>query len=63
MSDNGGPIPPEIAENIFTPFFSTKNGGSGIGLAISRQIVHMHGGTLRLTHNSHKRVTFTIILD
>ena len=63
VSDNGGPIPPEIAENIFTPFFSTKNGGSGIGLAISRQIVHMHGGTLRLTHNSHKRVTFTIILD
>lgn len=63
VSDNCGPIAPEIAENIFAPFFSTKKNGSGIGLAVSRQIVHMHGGTLRLTHNSHKRVTFTIVLD
>ncbi len=63
VSDNGAPIPPEIAENIFTPFFSTKKEGSGIGLAVSRQIVHMHGGTLRLTHNRAGRVAFTIVLD
>ena len=63
VSDNGAPIPPEIAENIFTPFFSTKKEGSGIGLAVSRQIVHMHGGTLRLTHNRVGRVAFTIVLD
>lgn len=63
VSNNGDAIPPEIAENIFTPFFSTKKDGSGIGLAISRQIVHMHGGSLRLTHNRNGRVAFTIILD
>lgn len=63
VSDNGDAIPPEIAENIFTPFLSTKTDGSGIGLAVSRQIVHMHGGTLRLTHNRAGRVAFTIVLD
>ena len=63
VSNNCGPIPPEVAENIFTPFFTTKNGGSGIGLAVSRQIAHLHGGTLRLTRNQPDRVTFTMVLD
>lgn len=58
-----GPIPNEIAENIFTPFFTTKQDGSGIGLAVSRQIVRLHGGTLRLTSNRHNRIAFTLILD
>lgn len=63
VSNNCGPIPNEIAENIFTPFFTTKRDGSGIGLAISRQIIRLHGGTLRLTSNRHERVTFTIVID
>ena len=58
-----GPIPNEIAENIFTPFFTTKQDGSGIGLAVSRQIVRLHGGTLRLTSNRHNKIAFTLILD
>ncbi|MBR5491500.1 MAG: GHKL domain-containing protein [Alistipes sp.] len=58
-----GPIPNEIAEDIFTPFFTTKQDGSGIGLAVSRQIVRLHGGTLRLTSNRHNKIAFTLALD
>ncbi|MDR0538343.1 MAG: PAS domain-containing protein [Tannerellaceae bacterium] len=48
ISDNGPGIPPEISSQIFIPFFSTKEGGSGIGLSISRQIMRLHGGSLTL---------------
>ncbi|KAA5433275.1 ATP-binding protein, partial [Bacteroides cellulosilyticus] len=41
-------IPPEVAEHIFIPFFTTKEGGSGIGLSISRQIMRLSGGSLSL---------------
>ncbi len=63
VSNNCGPIPPDVAENIFTPFFTTKDGGSGIGLAVSRQIVRLHGGSLRLTSNRPDCVAFTVTLD
>lgn len=48
VSDSGGPIPPEVEERIFIPFFTTKTDGSGIGLSISRQIMRLSGGTLTL---------------
>lgn len=60
ISNNGGAIPAEIAENIFMPFFTTKKDGSGIGLSISRQIMRLHGGSLRLTSNTDTKVTFTL---
>ncbi len=63
LTNNGSAIPPEVAENIFTPFFTTKEEGSGIGLAVSRQIVRLHGGSLRLKHNLEGRITFVIVLD
>ena len=61
ISNNGGAIPAEIAENIFTPFFTTKEDGSGIGLSLSRQIMRLHGGSLRLTSNTENKVTFTLV--
>lgn len=44
VTDNGGGFPQEAAENLFTPFFTTKPSGQGIGLAVCRQIVSNHGG-------------------
>lgn len=48
IKNNGPEIPLEIAEHIFIPFFTTKEGGSGIGLSISRQIMRLSGGSLTL---------------
>lgn len=60
FSNNGGAIPAEVAENIFTPFYTTKPDGSGIGLSLSRRIMQLHDGSLRLTSNTDHRVTFTL---
>ena len=63
LSNNAGKISDEIAENIFTPFFTTKRDGSGIGLAVSRQIIRLHGGTLLLSKNIEEKVAFTIVME
>lgn len=47
IANNGDPIPPEVLENIFIPFFTTKENGSGIGLSVSRYIMRLHGGNLK----------------
>lgn len=49
ITDNGPGIPDAMKPNLFQPFFSTKPGGSGIGLSLSRQIARLHGGDLTLT--------------
>lgn len=46
VKDNGPGISDEIADEIFIPFFTTKENGSGIGLSYSRQIIRAHGGSL-----------------
>lgn len=61
VADNGCGISPDAADSIFLPFFTTKSGGSGIGLSLSRQIVSMHGGTLKFDSSS-SGTTFTIQL-
>lgn len=48
VSNNGPAIPSEEADHIFVPFFTTKEGGSGIGLSISRQIMRLSGGSIIL---------------
>lgn len=47
VRDNGPGVPDQLVNQIFTPFFSTKANGSGIGLAMVRQLVHRNGGTVR----------------
>jgi len=47
VEDSGSGVPDELKEKIFEPFVSSRSSGSGLGLAIAREIVEMHGGTLR----------------
>ncbi len=51
ISDSGVRIDEEVAESMFIPFFTTKEGGSGIGLSISRQIMRLHNGSISLLQN------------
>ncbi len=59
VSDNGLGIPEEIQDEIFIPFFTTKESGSGIGLSYSRQIIRAHGGSL-LSQSKQGETVFTV---
>lgn len=59
VSDNGPGIPDEIADEIFIPFFTTKDNGSGIGLSYSRQIIRAHAGSLNCRSKAGETV-FTL---
>ncbi len=59
VENNGPQIPKEILNDIFVPFFTTKENGSGVGLSISKQIMRMHGGSLKVFSN--EKVTRFII--
>lgn len=48
IHDNGDGIPEDIREKLFTPFFSTKSGGTGLGLYIVREILETHRGEIDL---------------
>lgn len=58
IANNGPAIPPDVAEHIFIPFFTTKENGSGIGLSISRQIMRLSGGNISLRQG--KETTFVL---
>ncbi len=58
VSDNGPGIPREIMEQIFVPFFTTREKGSGIGLSLSRQIMRLHGGSLQVRSVPEKETAF-----
>lgn len=58
VADNGPGIPAERLSAVFTPFYSTKPGGSGIGLSISRRIMRMHGGDLTVASSPGVRTAF-----
>lgn len=60
ISNNGDPIPADVAAQIFTPFFTTKPTGSGVGLSLSQRLIHRMSGTLTLI--SPSPTTFSIIL-
>ena len=61
VTNDGRPISRESQEEIFVPFFTTKQEGTGIGLSLSRQIMRLHNGTLNLTGSDEKQTTFTLI--
>jgi signal transduction histidine kinase len=60
VMDNGPGIPPEQMDEIFVPFFTTKQGGTGIGLSLSKQIMHLHGGNLRVHSVAYQNTSFIL---
>jgi signal transduction histidine kinase len=62
FQDSGLGILPEHQENIFEPFFSTKSGGTGLGLTVSYNIISSHGGTLDLVDGRGTGACFRVFL-
>jgi PAS domain S-box-containing protein len=62
VHDSGAGLPEADVRRIFTPFFSTKPDGMGVGLSISRSIVEAHGGRLNLASNSPEGAIFELDL-
>ncbi|HKJ45208.1 MAG TPA: HAMP domain-containing sensor histidine kinase [Balneolales bacterium] len=62
VTDNGAGINKDEMNKIFIPFYSTKKDGSGIGLSLSRQIMHLHGGSITAQSEPGKNTTFMLTL-
>ncbi len=60
--DNGVGMTEDIREQIFVPFFTTREEGSGIGLSLCKQIIRLHGGLLGVESSKNQGTSFTIIL-
>ncbi len=60
VTDTGPGIPDELRERVFYPFFTTKQRGSGVGLAQAQKIVVGHGGRLELSSESGRGSTFRV---
>ena len=62
VSNNGPKIAPEIAEQMFVPFFTTKEEGSGIGLSLSKQMMRLQGGNVSLLPYRDEWTTFVVMV-
>ncbi|MGX1902455.1 two-component system sensor histidine kinase NtrB [Thermolongibacillus altinsuensis] len=60
--DNGPGIPPTIIDHIFEPFFSTKESGTGLGLSLSRKIIELHHGSMKVSSQPENGTCFIIEL-
>jgi two-component system sensor histidine kinase HydH len=62
VRDQGQGIPTDELDRVFDPFYTTKETGTGLGLAVAHQIVTQHGGTLRAERNPDRGMTFSVTL-
>jgi PAS domain S-box-containing protein len=62
VSDSGSGIHPDHLEKIFTPFYSSRPSGTGLGLPLARRIVDLHGGQITVDTNVGKGTTFNLII-
>ena len=60
ITDNGPGIEPTLLQEVFVPFYSTKEKGSGIGLSLSRQIMRLHGGSINVISSPEFSTTFSL---
>ena len=62
VADQGCGIPKDVAEQLFTPFFTTKEEGMGLGLSMCRTVLEQHHGELRYSDNAPRGTVFTFSL-
>ncbi|RKY92010.1 hypothetical protein DRQ15_03540 [candidate division KSB1 bacterium] len=62
ISDNGAGMTKETLENMFNPFFTTKSGGTGLGMAVTQRIIEEHGGEIQVESEKGKGTTFRIFI-
>ena len=62
VANTGRPIPPEVQEHMFEPFFTTREKGTGLGLAFVREIALDHGGEVEVASSAGAGTTFTLRL-
>jgi signal transduction histidine kinase len=62
VSDDGPGIREEDLPRVFEPYFTTKEGGTGLGLAVAQRIVEEHGGRLEVSSSPGRGATFTVRL-
>ena len=62
MRDDGPGIPPEVLSAIYDMHFTTKSGGTGVGLYVARSVVQSHGGTIEVSSLPGRGTTFTVAL-
>jgi signal transduction histidine kinase len=62
VADTGPGIPPEVEGRLFDPFFSTKQGGTGLGLPIAARIIEKHGGYIQYQTQRNRGTTFSVAL-
>lgn len=62
VEDTGPGMPPEVAEKVFDPFFSTRDDGTGLGLTIVHRIIDQHGGRIEVHSVPGRGTTFTVVL-
>jgi len=60
IRDHGPGVPPEMADRIFDPYCTGKPGGTGLGLALVKQTIEMHGGSIQLTETPGGGATFVV---
>jgi two-component system sensor histidine kinase HydH len=62
VRDNGPGIPPDRASKVFRPFYSSKQGGTGLGLALAHKVLERHGGTIELVEHAGAGAEFLLVL-
>jgi signal transduction histidine kinase len=62
VSDRGPGISPAVRKQLFNPFFTTKDGGTGLGLPLSVRIVEEHGGAIEVQSRVGEGTTFRVLL-
>src|SRR5947207_2282691 len=63
IADHGGGIPDDLRQRVFEPYFTTKRDGTGLGLALVRQTIEAHNGTITVAETPGGGATFSIVLS